>query len=211
MAHFAKPAEGSWTQHYPELGTGPISYEDSISPEHYELERDAIFRRTWLNVGRVEEAPEPGNHFVKDLAAAGSSITVERVDGGALHAFGSGHEPVQVDVWEGFVFVNLDPTNTTPVREHLGKFAAGFEGYPFDQLTQVYKYRADVRSNWKLYIDAFAEFYHAPVLHQKQYMAEESRKLVRASGSRPCTTSSTVPTAWCPRGVGWRRRRTRAW
>ena len=45
MAHFAKPAEGSWTQHYPELGTGVVSYEDSISPEHYELERQAIFAR----------------------------------------------------------------------------------------------------------------------------------------------------------------------
>ena len=37
-----KPAEGSWTAHYPELGTEPMSYEDSISPEFYELEREAI-------------------------------------------------------------------------------------------------------------------------------------------------------------------------
>ena len=32
MARFPKPAEGSWTEHYPELGTEPVSYEDSISP-----------------------------------------------------------------------------------------------------------------------------------------------------------------------------------
>ena len=44
-------------------------------------------------------------------------------------------------------------------------------------MTQVYKYRAEVGSNWKLFIDAFAEFYHAPVLHAKQAVAEESRKL----------------------------------
>ena len=56
MAHFEKPVEGSWTEHYPELGTGPVSYEDSISAEHYELERKAIFSRTWLNVGRVGKA-----------------------------------------------------------------------------------------------------------------------------------------------------------
>ena len=32
-------------------------------------------------------------------------------------------------------------------------------------------------SNWKLFIDAFMEFYHAPVLHSKQAAPEESRKL----------------------------------
>jgi hypothetical protein len=29
MPHFPKPAEGSWTEHYPDLGTAPISFEDS--------------------------------------------------------------------------------------------------------------------------------------------------------------------------------------
>ena len=46
MPRFPKPPEGSWTQHYPDLGTGPVSYEDSISPDFYELERAAIFKRT---------------------------------------------------------------------------------------------------------------------------------------------------------------------
>ncbi len=60
MAHFPKPAEGSWTEHYPQLGTGPVSYEDSISPDHYELERKAIFARTWLNVGGSSSFPATG-------------------------------------------------------------------------------------------------------------------------------------------------------
>ena len=74
MPHFPKPAEGSWTEHYPELGTGPVSYEDSISPEHYELERDAIFRKTWLNVGRVEQLPRMGSYFTRELDAARTSV-----------------------------------------------------------------------------------------------------------------------------------------
>ena len=84
---------------------------------------------------------------------------------------------MQCEVWEGFIFVNLDPDNTVSAKEYLGELGAGLEGYPFDEMTQVYKYRAEVGSNWKLFIDAFAEFYHAPVLHAKQATAEESRKL----------------------------------
>ena len=236
MPHFEKPDEGSWTEHYPKLGTGLISYEDSISPEYYELERTAIFGRTWLNVGRVEQVPRNGSYFTKEIDVARTSVVVVRTTDGEIRGFHNmcrhrgnklvwqdypreetsgtcrqftckyhgwryavdggctfvqqeseffdldkadyGLMPVQVDVWEGFIFVNLDPSNTVPLRGYLGKFAAGMEGYPFGEMTEVYKYRADVGSNWKLYIDAFAEFYHAPVLHAKQYVSDESRKLM---------------------------------
>jgi phenylpropionate dioxygenase-like ring-hydroxylating dioxygenase large terminal subunit len=234
MAHFAKPAEGSWTEHF-KIDTEPVSYEDSISPEHYELERDAIFRRTWLNVGRVEQLPKIGSYFTKELDAARTSIIVVRGSDGEVRAFHNvcrhrgnklvwndfpreetsgvcrqftckyhawrygidgkltfvqqeseffdldkseyGLMPVQADVWEGFIFVNLDRENTTPLRDYLGEFAEGIEGYPFHELTQVHKYRAEIGSNWKLFIDAFMEFYHAPILHAKQSVDEESRKL----------------------------------
>ena len=76
MAHFAKPDEGSWTTHYPHLKTGPTSYYDSISPEYYELERAAVFRKVWLNVGRVEQLPKVGSYLTKELDAAGTSIVV---------------------------------------------------------------------------------------------------------------------------------------
>ena len=114
---------------------------------------------------------------------------------------------MQTEVWEGFIFVNLDADNTTSVRDYLGDLGAGIEGYPFGEMTQVYKYRADVGSNWKLFIDAFAEFYHAPVLHAKQATDEESRKL-QGYGFEGCPTRSTGPTAWCRRGAGWPRPRT---
>jgi phenylpropionate dioxygenase-like ring-hydroxylating dioxygenase large terminal subunit len=234
MAHFTKPPEGSWTEHFG-LGTGPVSYEDSISPSHYELERDAIFRRTWLNVGRVEQLPRVGSYFTRDLDAARTSVVVLRDTDGEVRAFHNicrhrgnklvwnnfpseetsgvcrqftckyhgwrytlkgeltfvqqeseffdldkadyGLAPVRADVWEGFIFVNLDANETTPLREYLGELGEGIAGYPFHKMTQVHRYRAEVGSNWKLFIDAFAEFYHAPVLHAKQAVAEESRKL----------------------------------
>ena len=39
---------------YPDLGTGPVSVEPYVSVEHFELEREQIFRKSWLIVGRVE-------------------------------------------------------------------------------------------------------------------------------------------------------------
>jgi phenylpropionate dioxygenase-like ring-hydroxylating dioxygenase large terminal subunit len=87
MARFPKPAEGSWTEHYPELGTGLVSYADSISPEFFEAERDAIFRRTWLHVGRVEQLPRAGSYFTKELAVARTSVLVVRGQDGQLRAF----------------------------------------------------------------------------------------------------------------------------
>jgi phenylpropionate dioxygenase-like ring-hydroxylating dioxygenase large terminal subunit len=235
MAHFPKPAEGSWTEHYPGLGTDDVSYRDSISPEFYEREREAIFRRAWLNVGRVEQLSRVGSYFTREIDAAGTSIVVVRAAKDDVRAFYNicrhrgnklvwqdypaeetrgtcrqftckyhgwrygldgqctfvqqeseffdlnksdyGLAPVQTETWEGWIFVNLDPTNTTPLRDYLGGLAKGIEGYPFHELTQVHKYRAEVGSNWKLFVDAFTEFYHAPVLHAKQAVADESRKL----------------------------------
>lgn len=189
MPHFPKPLEGSWTRHYPQLGTEPVSYEDSISPEHYELERAAIFRRTWLNVGRVEQLPERGDRFTKRIHATGSSVVVVHDTDNHIRAFARqdatssdpddarpGSTAVRCETWEGFIFVNFDHT-APPLREYLGRFAAGLDGYPFGAMTEAYRYRSEIASNWKLYIDAFAEFYHAPILHAKQYVAGESTKL----------------------------------
>jgi hypothetical protein len=67
MPRFPKPAPGTWTE-YCGLDTDLVSYEDSISPEFFELEREAIFKRAWLNVGRLEQLPRPGSYFTKDLA-----------------------------------------------------------------------------------------------------------------------------------------------
>src|SRR5262244_3889352 len=87
MPRFTKPPEGTWTQHYPELGTELVSYEDSISPELYELEREAIFKRAWLNVGRVEQVPRNGSYFTRELAVARTSLIIVRGADGVIRAF----------------------------------------------------------------------------------------------------------------------------
>jgi phenylpropionate dioxygenase-like ring-hydroxylating dioxygenase large terminal subunit len=234
MAHFTKPEPGSWTEAFG-LDTGPISYDDSITPEHYELERDAIFRKTWLNVGRVEQLPRKGSYFTRELDCARTSVVVVRVgEADDLRAFHNicrhrgnklvwndypreetsgvcrqftckyhgwrydlegdvtfvqqeheffdldradyGLVGVRCEVWAGFIWVNFDG-DAVPVREYLGGLGAGIEDYPFHLMTQVTKFRAEIGANWKLFIDAFAEFYHAPILHMKQSVSDEAQKL----------------------------------
>ena len=229
MGRFPKPAEGSWTEHYPELGTGFVSYEDSISPEFYELEREAIFRRAWLNVGRVEQLPRNGSYFTKELVVACTSVIVVRGNDGEVRAFhnmcrhrgnklvwegsprretsgfcrqfmckyhgwrygldGSlnfvlqeeeffeldkadfGLVPVHCDVWEGFIFINLEDEPPQSLRDFLGPMVTGLDGYPFHLVTEQYGFRAEIKSNWKIFLDAFQEYYHAPILHSQQQVA----------------------------------------
>ena len=237
MAFFKKPDVGSWTENWPELGTGPVNYEDSIDPEQWKLEQQAIFRKTWLQMGRVELIPKKGRYITRELPSVGPGTSIIIVnDGEQIRAFynlcrhrgnklvwndypgeevsGSCRQfvckyhawrydlqgnltfiqqeqeffdvdkadyplkPVRCEVWEGFIFVNFDD-DAISLEEYLGEFGQGLKGYPFHEMTEHYSYRAEVKSNWKLFIDAFVEFYHAPILHMKQAEKAEAEKLAK--------------------------------
>jgi phenylpropionate dioxygenase-like ring-hydroxylating dioxygenase large terminal subunit len=222
---YPKPPEGTWTEHYPELGTAPVSYESSISPEFYQLEREAIFKRAWLNVGRVEQLRRKGGFFTKELAVASTSLIVVRGMDDKIRAFHNvcrhrgnklvwtdhpaeeisgtcrqfackyhgwkydldgrcsyilqegeffgidkadyGLVPVHCEVWQGFIFVNFAKQPRQTLIEFLGPMITAID-YPFEKLTERYYYRGDIRSNWKVFLDAFQEFYHPPILHGHQ-------------------------------------------
>ncbi|HXY28336.1 MAG TPA: aromatic ring-hydroxylating dioxygenase subunit alpha [Acidimicrobiales bacterium] len=226
MARWPKPPEGTWTEHHPALGTGPISFADSYAPEFYELEREAVFKRAWLNVGRVEDLPRDGSYFTKELDVAKTSVVVVRDGDGQIRAFhnicrhrgnklvwqdfpkeetrgtcrqfsckyhgwrygldgtlvhvqqeseffdldksGLGLVPVHCDLWNGFIFVNLDAEPRQSLREFLGPMVTGLDDYPFGKMTERYDYVADNNSNWKIFADAFQEYYHVPGLHPQQ-------------------------------------------
>src|SRR5271169_5456522 len=76
-----------WAKAYPDMGDGPVSIEPCVSPAYFELEREKLFPHVWLNVGRVEEIPQPGDYVVKDLYAAQASVIVIRGKDQKIRAF----------------------------------------------------------------------------------------------------------------------------
>ncbi len=213
-----------WLHEHPELGSGPIPIEPYISPDWYEREREKIFRKVWLCVGRVDEIPNRGDYKVKRLAAAETSMILIRgkddvvrafhnvcahrgntvvtetgpetfgrskaaivtcrfhgwvygADGGLKHVPSeerfyqcfdkqqNGLTPIHLDVWEGFIFVNLAETPDNSLAEFLGDYAAHFEGFPFAELNYQFTYYTELECNWKVAHDAFAEAYHVDTIH----------------------------------------------
>lgn len=78
----------------------------------------------------------------------------------------NGLTPVHTDVWEGFVFVNLDPS---PKVQSLGDYLGGYKdhmgGFPYSELGQAFTYYTYLDCNWKVAHDAFAEAYHVNTIH----------------------------------------------
>jgi phenylpropionate dioxygenase-like ring-hydroxylating dioxygenase large terminal subunit len=83
----ALKANGRWARRYPELGTAPLPIDPCVSAEYFELERERVFKRAWLNLGRLDEIPRPGDFFVRDLAICKTSILVVRGGDRQVRAF----------------------------------------------------------------------------------------------------------------------------
>lgn len=69
------------------LGSGPVAAAPYFDPDWWELERRAIFMRTWLHVGHVCELPGPGCFIRRDLEFANASLLIMRGKDGEVRAF----------------------------------------------------------------------------------------------------------------------------
>jgi phenylpropionate dioxygenase-like ring-hydroxylating dioxygenase large terminal subunit len=237
---FEKPAEG-WAVHAG-MTNADVSFDDSIDPEFHRDEVEAVFRRSWLNVGRVIQIPDGGDYFTRELPGLGVSLIVSRGRDDEIRAFYNmcthrgnklvwedhpqkevcgnarrfackyhgwqfdpegqlrfvnkeewfndgidkaeyGLAPIACDVWQGFIFVNLAPEPSQTLREQLGPFADGLDGYPFDQLTETFTFTVDAKANWKIFLDAMVEAYHGNTLHHKLIDHNAKGPLKGATGS----------------------------
>ncbi len=75
-----------WTHRFG-LDTDPISYETCYSPEFFAKEKEKIFKKSWIKVGRVSDIPRVGDYFVKDVPSCDTSIIVVRGRDNQIRAF----------------------------------------------------------------------------------------------------------------------------
>lgn len=76
-------------------------------------------------------------------------------------------DPVQVEEFCGFVYVNLDPS-AAPLGEQSGELGAEIMRWAPDveRLTFAHRLTYEVRSNWKNVVDNFLECYHCHTAHE---------------------------------------------
>jgi len=69
------------------LGTSPVPASIYADPAWYELEREAVFKRSWLPIGHVCELPEPGSFIRREVEVAKASVLILRGRDGEVRAF----------------------------------------------------------------------------------------------------------------------------
>lgn len=79
----------------------------------------------------------------------------------------NGLTPVALEIWNGFIFVNLEPTPSVSLREFLAGIGSLYETLPFGDYPYYVEMVDTVDSNWKTLMNAFGEGYHVPILHNK--------------------------------------------
>ncbi len=77
-----------------------------------------------------------------------------------------GLPPVRTEVWEGWVYVTLDPAAPS-VAERLAPLGALVGRYRMAEYVPVAAQDFVWRTNWKLLTENFMESYHLPVAHRK--------------------------------------------
>lgn len=85
--------------------------------------------------------------------------------------------PIACDVWEGWIFINLQKEPEVSLQEFLGPFGEAFRNAPAPAAAHAFTIEVpNMRANWKVTADAFAESYHVPVLHPGTVSATFSSK-----------------------------------
>ncbi|WP_454796595.1 aromatic ring-hydroxylating oxygenase subunit alpha [Novosphingobium lindaniclasticum] len=198
-----------------------VPAEAYVSPEYAKAERDRLWRKVWLQAGRLEDIPEVGDFITFDILD--DSVIVVRASETEIRAFHNvcphrgrklvdtppgmrnargtrrnficgyhgwtfgldgantylEHQEdwqgrlcggqadlgvVQVGLWGGWVWINLDP-DCMPLAEYLHPAAGMLDPYGLENMRPRWRKWVVFECNWKVAMEAFCETYHVSTTH----------------------------------------------
>lgn len=74
---------------------------------------------------------------------------------------------VRLDIWAGFVFINLDP-NCNPLKDYLGVMPEHLDDFHIEDRYKAIHVSKVVPCNWKVAQEAFIEGYHVAETHYEK-------------------------------------------
>ncbi|HKY92156.1 MAG TPA: aromatic ring-hydroxylating dioxygenase subunit alpha, partial [Nevskiaceae bacterium] len=105
-------------------------------------------------------------------------------------------QPVRVERYNGFLFVNLDP-DAEPLLEYLDPLPLHLAHFPIEGRRQRVAWaRKVVPGNWKVAVEAFQEGYHVPITHHQlaeSISSYETETDILGRHVSRLTGASTVP------------------
>ena len=188
------------------------------SGETYEVDKERVFYRNWVYVGRAERISRPGAWLRVEIADEsilvvrgkdeqirafynvcrhrgsricddeqgvvrthlrcpyhawgyaldGTLVTTPMIDRDEIDRPSTSLWPVHVDVWEGFVFVNLSREEPVPLVEHLADQQddpLGLARFGLADLRIAHITTNEVQANWKVVLENYNECLHCPTIH----------------------------------------------
>jgi choline monooxygenase len=123
----------------------------------------------------------------------------------------NGLVPVKADVWEKFVFVNLDP-QAGPLTDFLGGLVKRVAPLGVSKLHYFDSRSYDIHCNWKVFVDNYLDGgYHVPHLHKGLSSVLDYKQYTIENEDRYCLQSSPMVSSEEDTATGATRKGDRAW
>jgi carnitine monooxygenase subunit len=164
-------AETSWTL--------PSSWY--YAPQIYRLEQQRIFAKTWCYQCHQSELTSTGDEYYGRVE--NQPVTIRRLPTEGLQALHSlSAAALAVEVFAGFVFVNLD-ADAVSLAQQCGKFVDDIQRCcpRIDELRPRRRIERVVGVNWKTLIDNNHECYHCAANHKSLMKLVDYRNQARWS------------------------------
>ena len=123
----------------------------------------------------------------------------------------NGLVPVKAEIWEKFVFVNLDP-NAMALRDFLGGLVKRVVPLGVSKLHYFDSRTYDIACNWKVFVDNYLDGgYHVPHLHKGLSSVLDYKEYTIENEDRYCLQSSPMVSSDEDKATGATRKGDRAW